>query len=127
MIQREVADILQQDFGEASQSLVTVTGVRMTDDLGMAYIDVSVLGATTEQRGAAVARLDALTTEIRHALAQRIRHQVRRIPEIKFFLDDGAQKAARMDELFAKIAAERDDDPTSESDPEADESGRGDY
>ena len=59
MIQREVADLLQQDFGEASQSLVTVTGVRMTDDLGTAYVDVSVLGADDRQRKAAIARLDA--------------------------------------------------------------------
>ncbi|MEM1115624.1 MAG: 30S ribosome-binding factor RbfA [Bacteroidota bacterium] len=127
MIQREVADLLQQDFGEASQSLVTVTGVRMTDDLGIAYVDVSVLGATPEQRQAAVARLDAQTVEIRHALAQRIRHQLRRIPELKFFLDEGPQRVERMDELFAQIAAERGADPTSGPDPEADEPGRGDY
>lgn len=127
MIQREVADLLQQDFGEASHSLVTVTGVRMTDDLGIAYVDVSVLGGTPEARNAAFARLDAQTTEIRHALAQRIRHQVRRIPELKFFLDEGQQKVARMDELLAQIAAKRDDRPDAD-DAEADEApSRGDY
>jgi len=126
MIQREVADLLQQDFGEASQSLVTVTGVRMTDDLGMAYVDVSVLGATDAQRKAALVRLDAQTTEIRHALAQRIRHQMRRIPELRFFLDEGAQRRERMDELFAKIEAERSD--RDDDAPEADERpSRGEY
>lgn len=126
MIQREVADILQQDLGEASQSLVTVTGVRMTDDLGIAYVDVSVLGTTPEQRQAAFGRLEAQTTEVRHALAQRIRHQVRRIPEVKFFLDEGPQRAARMDELFAQIAAERGD--PSDAGDDADETpSRGDY
>ena len=43
MIQREVADLLVTDFGEASQSLVTVTGVRMTDDLGTAYVDGDIV------------------------------------------------------------------------------------
>ena len=128
VIQREIADLLQQGFGEASQSLVTVTGVRMTDDLGIAYVDLSVLGGTPQARKAAFARVDAQTTEIRHALAQRIRHQVRRIPELKFFLDEGPQKAARMDELFAKIAAERDDHEGESQDDAADETpSRGEY
>ena len=127
MIQREVADLLQQDFGEATQSLVTVTGVRMTDDLGIAYVDVSVLGATPQQRQAGFERLEAQTTEVRHALAQRIRHDVRRVPEVKFFLDQGPQQVARMDELFAQIAAERGDRPAPEDGPADEPAGRGDY
>lgn len=116
MIQREVADLLQQDFGESSHSLVTVTGVRMTDDLGTAYVDVSVLGADDRQRKAAVARLDAQSTEIRHALAQRIRHQLKRMPDLRFFLDEGPQRRERMDELFAKIAEERQENGADDGD-----------
>ena len=128
MIQREVADLLQHDFHEASQSLVTVTGARVTADLGIAYVNVSVLGETPEARKAAFNRLDAETAAIRKALAARIRHQVRRIPEIRFFLDEGPQKRARMDDLFAKIRAEREDragDDTPEA--ETDAPTRGDY
>ena len=125
MIQREVADLLQQDFGEASQSLVTVTGVRMTDDLGLAYVDVSVLGATDAQRKAALARLEGQATEIRYALAQRIRHQLKRVPDLRFFLDEGPQRRERMDALFAQIAAERGDDGGDDGPDEA--PSRGDY
>ena len=125
MIQREVADLLQQDFGEASQSFITVTGVRMTDDLGTAYVDVSVLGADDLQRKTALARLDAQSSEIRHALAQRIRHQLKRMPDLKFFLDEGAQRRERMDDIFAKIAAERGEDVPA---PDEDETpSRGEY
>ena len=127
MIQREVADLLQQDFGEATHSLVTVTGVRMTDDLGIAYVDVSVMGGTPQQRQAGFERLEGQTTEIRHALAQRIRHDVRRVPEVKFFLDEGPQQVARMDELFAQIAAERGDRPAPADDEGGETSSRGDY
>ena len=127
MIQREVADLLQQDFGEATHSLVTVTGVRMTDDLGIAYVDVSVLGGTAEQRQAGFERLVGQTTEVRHALAQRIRHDVRRVPELKFFLDEGPQQVARMDELFAQIAAERGGRPAPEGDDADAAPSRGDY
>ena len=125
MIQREVADLIQQDFGEATHSLLTITGARMTPDLGMAYLDVSVLGDSPEARQAAFARLEAQAPSIRQALAQRIRHQVRRIPELKFFLDEGTQRAARIDELFAQIHAER---PESEEDPSDDDTpSPGDY
>lgn len=110
MIQREVADLLQNEFHEASHSMLTITGVRMTKDLGIAYVHVSVLGDKPEQRNAAFKRLEALTVQIRQALAQRIRHQVRRIPELRFFLDDSQQHAARIEELFAQIHAEQGDD-----------------
>ena len=127
MLQREVADLLQQDFSEATHSLTTVTGARVSPDLGVASLQVSVLGTTPEARQAAFARLEALTPQIRQALAGRIRHQVRRIPELRFFLDEGPQQAAHMDELFARIAAERRSAP-SENEGETDEApGRGDY
>jgi ribosome-binding factor A len=130
MIQREVADLLQQDFGEATQSLTTVTGARITPDLGVAYINVSVMGATDEARKAAFARLAAQAPLVRTALAARIRHQVRRIPEVKFFLDEGPQQMAHMDDLFAKIRAEREARGVSDDAPEAEDDaplGRGDY
>lgn len=125
LIQREIADLLQQDFAASGTSLVTVTGVRMTDDLGTAYVDVSVLGADDRQRNAAFLRLDQQATEIRHALAPSIKH-LRRIPELKFFLDEGPQRRERMDDLFAQIAADRKDDEPESSDDDAPAS-RGDY
>ena len=126
MIQREIADLLQTEFSEATHSLTTVTGATISPDLGVATIQVSVLGDTPEARRAAFARVESLAPQVRHALAQRIRHQVRRIPEVRFFLDEGPQRAARMDEIFARIAAERGDAPPA--DDEADEEpGRGDY
>ncbi|GAB5535145.1 MAG: 30S ribosome-binding factor RbfA [Rubricoccaceae bacterium] len=126
MIQREVADLLQQDFSEATQSLLTVTDARVTKDLSIAYLNVSILGDSKPQREAAFARLEGQTDQIRHALAQRIRHQVRRIPELRFFLDEGPQKVARMEELFDQIRADRGDELTNE-DAEPDPPARGDY
>ena len=128
MIQREVADLLQNDFNEASHSLMTITDTRITKDLGTAYINVSVLGDSAEARTAAFARLESQTVAIRTALAQRIRHQVRRIPEIKFFLDEGPQQAARMNDVFAKIRADREERGVpDEAPPEETPESRGDY
>jgi ribosome-binding factor A len=123
LVQREVAELLNNEFFEASQSLVTVTGVRVTNDLGIAYIDVSVLGEDEGRRKLTLRRLEEITPQVRQSLAGRIRHQVRRIPEIKFFLDETQQQAARMEELFDQIREERNERGSEEpsgSEPERD-------
>jgi ribosome-binding factor A len=107
LVQREVADILQNELFEASQSMVTVTDVRVTADLGIAYINVSVLGENAARRQIAFRRVEELTPQIRQALAGRIRHQARRIPELRLFLDETAQRAQHMEELFSQIRSER--------------------
>ena len=63
---------------------------------------------------------------MRKALAGRVRHQMRRVPELKFFLDDSAHDSKKLDDIFAKIRAERGEDETPETD-ETEELGRGDY
>ncbi len=108
LLQREIADILQTEFAEQLPAMYTVTNVRMTKDLGIAYVDVSVYGDELSQRKTAFRHLADLTPQIRSALADRIRHQVRSIPEIKFFLDESIHEAKRMDELFDRIRAERE-------------------
>ncbi len=107
MVQRDVADLLQNTFGDQLHPLVTVTNVRMTKDLSIAYIYVSVLGETPQQRQSAFARLTELTPQVRSALAQRVRHQMRVVPELRFFLDESQEEARKMEDIFARIRAER--------------------
>ncbi|MEP0545789.1 MAG: 30S ribosome-binding factor RbfA [Rhodothermales bacterium] len=121
LVQREVAELLNNEFFEASQSMVTVTNVRVTKDLGIAYINVSILGEEPARRQIAFRRLEDIAPQVRQALAQRIRHQVRRIPELKFFLDESQQMVARMEELFDQIREERSD--RDDEQPEADAPG----
>lgn len=108
LLQREIADILQTEFSEQLPAMYTVTNVRMTKDLGIAYVDVSVYAKELAQRKDAFRHLQELTPQIRSALADRIRHQMRVVPEIKFFLDESIHDAKRMDELFDRIRAERE-------------------
>lgn len=107
VVQREVADLLQTDFQDHLQSLVTVTGVRVTKDLSIAYVHVSVLGDELSQRQAVHRRLEELKTNIRTALARRVRHQMRIVPQLRFFLDETLNEAKKMDALFDKIREER--------------------
>ena len=107
LIQREVAELLGTEFSEQIQPLVTVTGARITKDLSIAYLYVSILESTPEQRKASFRHLESLTQKVRSALAARIRHQLRTVPEIRFFLDESQFEASKMEDLFARIRAER--------------------
>lgn len=108
LIQREIARILQREYSDQLQPMVTITRARVTGDLSMAYVYASVLGDTSEEREATFRQLKALTSEIRGKLASRIRHQVREIPELEFHLDESLQKAKRMENLFDRIREERE-------------------
>jgi ribosome-binding factor A len=107
LIQRELASILSNEFSEQIQPMVTVTGVRMTKDLSIAYVHVSVMGQTEAERASGFQHLQTLTPQIRTVLARRIRHQFRSMPDVRFFLDESLEDARRMNDLFERIRAER--------------------
>ena len=108
MLQREMAEILAKEYSAQLKPLVTVTGVRVTNDLSIASVYVSVLGDDDEQRKALLERLKDLSSQIRGHLAARTRHQLKAIPSIRFFLDESLTEAARLEELFGKINEDRE-------------------
>lgn len=112
MLQREIAEILRLEFSGELQSMITVTGVRVTKDIGTAYVYVSVYGAPDSNKEAAIDELKSFSKRIRKSLAKIIRHQLKGVPELKFFLDNTLNEAARLEELFGKIHTETpSDDP----------------
>lgn len=106
MIQREVAVLLQSDFFESSQAIATVTNARVTPDLSIAYVYISILG-NEQQRKIGFKRLEEQTVELRRALAQRIRHQVRMIPELRLILDESQEYAMKVEGILSEIEKER--------------------
>jgi len=114
LFQREIAQILGTEFSDQLHPMVTVTGVRVTADLSIAYVDVSVMGDSAGQKKAVLSKLKELTPRVRKSLGRAIRHQVKSIPEIRFFLDETLEHASRMDELFGQIREERSQRDPSE-------------
>ena len=89
-IQKDGAEIFQKEGeGIVRGSLVTVTAVRVSPDFGYAKIYVSVF--PFGRSAALMQELDRNNKFIRHALGQRIRNQVKNVPEIQFFLDDSLE------------------------------------
>ncbi|MEX1062786.1 MAG: 30S ribosome-binding factor RbfA [Balneolaceae bacterium] len=101
VIQKDLGEILQQDY-QMSGTFITVTRVRVTPDLSIAKIYISVFSPERDSE-TVFQYIDEHTSEIRYELAGRIRHQVRRIPELHFYVDDSAEYVNRMEHLFKKV------------------------
>ena len=102
LIQKELADIFQRETSHLFSGVyVGVTTVRVTPDLSSAKVYLSLM--VTKDPKASMAEIKTHTKSIRHMLAQRIKSQVRIIPEIQFYLDDTAEYAARMDKLISGL------------------------
>lgn len=120
MIQRDVAALLSTDFSQDLPFMVTVTNVRMTRDLSIGYVYVTIMGKSEAEKQAAFRHLVDMTPKVRAALASTVRHQLRKVPDLKFFLDNTMEESKKLDDLFAKIRAERAQrNPVADPDSEA--------
>lgn len=101
-IQKDLGDIFQRDAQHlVNGAFVTVTGVRMTPDLGIARAYLSFL--PEKKKDILFEGIQENVKFIRQKLGERVRHQLRIVPELQFYLDDTAEYAAKMDALFANI------------------------
>ncbi|HLW99899.1 MAG TPA: 30S ribosome-binding factor RbfA [Candidatus Acidoferrales bacterium] len=79
---------------------MTVTEVRVGPDLKQARVYVDIEG-TPEEQTEALAGLEAAGGYIRHELCERL--QIRRSPELRFFLDTSIREARRIEELLRQV------------------------
>ena len=100
LLQKEVSEVLRLQGGYiyGVQTLVTVTEVKMAPDLMLAKIYLSVYN--TEGKQFVVDMITAESDTIRQALATRMRHQLRRMPTINFYLDDTLDEMYRLRGVF---------------------------
>lgn len=88
VIQKDIVDILQRAAidGGLKGILISVSKVAVTTDLSIAKVYLSIFPAKD-----AAALLEGIQSNqplIKHELSQRTRNQLRRVPELLFFLDD---------------------------------------
>lgn len=111
--QKQVAGEIQGVLNQAFQHLgltmmdggmVSISSVKMTPDLLEARIYISLFKVPDAQ--AAMKKLQDRAWEIKKELAASIKHQVRRIPELQFYLDDTLDYVFKMEEVFEKIKKE---------------------
>lgn len=101
LIQKELSEVFLAQTRATHGLLVTVSHVKVSPDLSTARVYLSVF--PSEQAKAVVASVQLQTKALRHELASRLRFQLRRMPELTFFLDDTLDYAESIDALLDKI------------------------
>ena len=102
LIQKELSDIFLRDKrGILDNAFVTIADVRMSPDLSVARIYISML--LVKEKEKVLENITLRKSEIRKALGNRIGKQVRIIPELIFFKDEVEENATRLDELIKNL------------------------
>ncbi|MDX1910337.1 MAG: 30S ribosome-binding factor RbfA [Saprospiraceae bacterium] len=112
--QKQIGELIRRYFGMilteegayifGRDKLVTVTDVKMTPDLLVAKIYISVYG--TEDKQEVILLLEDAYPRLRQALASKVGKQMRRVPDIEFFLDDTVDEMYRVDQLLDRVNEE---------------------
>ena len=114
LILRDLAEIFQHDYRDSfGRAFVTLTGVEVSPDLSIASVYVSVLPNSEQEK--VMETLGFKKSHIRGELGRRIGKQARIVPDLRFFLDETEEQAAKMDDLFKDLeippAEEQTDNP----------------
>ncbi len=111
LVQKELSDIfLRMGYNITDGGMISISAVRITPDLLEARVYLSMF--QIKDPAAMLEQIKERGWEIRKELGTRVAKQLRRIPELSFFLDDTLDYVFRMEELFKKI---REDDAGKEN------------
>jgi ribosome-binding factor A len=102
LIQKELSEIFLRDKrGILDNAFVTIADVRMSPDLSVARVYISMLLAKEKEK--ILANITNHKGEIRKSLGNRIGKQVRIIPELIFYKDEVEENASKLDELIKNL------------------------
>ncbi len=98
LLQKEMGDIFLMQAKQMQGTLISVSAVRVTPDLGLAKIYLSIF--PSERGTELLENIKVNSKQIRHELGQRVRHQLRIVPELAFYIDDSLDYLERIDTLL---------------------------
>ena len=102
LILEELSGIFQHlGLNMVDGGMVSISSVKITPDLLEARIYLSFF--QVKDRNETFKKIEGRSWEIKKMLAARVKQQLRRIPELKYFLDDTLDHVFKMEELFKKI------------------------
>ena len=111
--QKQVAGLINEELNDIFRrmnllmidgGMISVSNVKVTPDLFEARVYLSMFQVKDTQ--AALLKFEEKNKEIRKELGTRVRHQLRSMPELRFFIDDTLDYVFKMEELFEKIKKE---------------------
>ncbi|MCK5470525.1 MAG: 30S ribosome-binding factor RbfA [Cyclobacteriaceae bacterium] len=102
LIQKELAEIFQKDQKSFfSGNIISVTQVDVSPDFSIAHVYLSLV--LDREKEKMLETVHNHKGDIKRSLSKKIGKQVRRIPDLKFYLDLGAEHAQKMDDIFKDL------------------------
>ena len=98
LIQKELSEIFLLQTKAMNGVLVSVSVVRISPDMSVARVYLSIF--PSEKSKEIVENINNNTKSILFELGTRVRHQLRIIPELKFFVDDSLDYIEKIDQLL---------------------------
>jgi len=105
LIMAEVSDILLKQVRDPRVQLVTITRVKLTDDLRLAKVFFVEMGKETSNPQAKTG-LESATGFFKRELGKRL--QLRYVPDLMFMVDESFEYGSRIDRLLAEIRREEE-------------------
>jgi ribosome-binding factor A len=108
--QKQVAAVLEKDLNEIFQrkglsmmdgGMVSIASVKITPDLFDARIYLSFF--QIKDAVATLNKIQEQAWEIKKELTARVRHQLRSMPQLTFYIDDTLDYVDKMEVLFKEI------------------------
>ena len=99
LIQKELSEIFMAETRRMRGVIVSVSQCRISADMSVCRVYLSVFPSARADE--IVNNITANQKQVRYELGTRMRHQLRIIPELKFFIDDSLDYAEHIDELLA--------------------------
>lgn len=100
LLQKDLGEILQRESpNKFSRAMITVTQVKVTSDLSVARVYLSIFGSDAQK---VMEQVKLHTSEIRKQLGLRVKNQLRHVPELQFFIDDSLDYIENIEKLLKK-------------------------
>jgi ribosome-binding factor A len=99
LLQKDLGEIIQLDMKHVTRgAMVTVTKVKVTSDLSIARVYLSLFA--TKDKEALLEEIRKHGSEIRGKLGNRVRYQLRVVPGLQFYEDDSLDYIENIDHLL---------------------------
>lgn len=101
LLKRELATIFQRESRNLFEGrFITVTQVRISSDLGVAKVYLSFMA--TKDSAADLRMVESQNWKVRKLLGEKVGKQLRRVPELQFFIDDTLDYLDEIDKILKK-------------------------
>lgn len=111
VLQKDLAEILQNHLRDAGVTgvLISVSKVKVTTDLSIAKAYLSIFPSKNAKE--MLEQINAIKYKIKHELSQRTKNQMRRMPDLEFFVDDSLEYIEKIEQSM-----KGEDNPISKPD-----------